>query len=710
MKIKHYLFLLLSFLIGFQANSQIAANYEVGTWKDFKTAAVSYTFDDNLPGQQSVALPLFDKYGYKVTFFTVTTGAAGANPNWANIKKASDNGHDISSHSVNHPQNLANTANEENEYSSSKNTIIQNVPSTKCQTIAYPNCNIGTISLMQKYFIAGRVCDGQIMGKTPSDFWRLSSIITGNTSGSVNTESAWNSKVTSAKNSGGWCTFVTHAIDNESGYSPTSSSELNKHLTFMNTNKADYWVGTFTNVAKYIKERNALNLTETTVTTDSLRITPTDNLDNTVYDAPITIRRKLPTTWTVAKVYQGTTLITSSIVTINNVKYVMFDVVPDKGVYTLSNANSSNNGCTTPVPTVTPTIAYDLGATSTPLSATGTSLKWYTTETGGTASNSAPTPSTATAGTTVYYVSQTLNNCEGPRAAITVTVVNLFKINKANTAPVIDGTIDAIWNNSKVLTGNVSKLLSGTVSNSSDLSGSFKALWDASYLYILADVSDDTKVNDSQNVYDDDAVEVYVDINNDKTTTYGANDVQYSFGWNDGTTVGALPSGRSVTGIAYTAVARTGGYIIEAKIPWATIQGTPAIDQLIGIDFMINDDDDNGTRDGKLAWNAATDNAWQDPSLFGTAKLVDEIITAVGGEDPGMNVSGILCHPNPFTNDVTVNVIGEFEYLLQSASGEIIYSGVGKNQIILGNDLSQGIYILKIKQSETSKVVKICKN
>ena len=35
MKIKHYLFLLLSFLIGFQANSQIAANYEVGTWKDY---------------------------------------------------------------------------------------------------------------------------------------------------------------------------------------------------------------------------------------------------------------------------------------------------------------------------------------------------------------------------------------------------------------------------------------------------------------------------------------------------------------------------------------------------------------------------------------------------------------------------------------------------------------------------------------------------
>ena len=51
-------------LLGFwtfqNAYSQIAANYEVGAWKDFKTAAVSYTFDDNCSNQIPVAIPLFD--------------------------------------------------------------------------------------------------------------------------------------------------------------------------------------------------------------------------------------------------------------------------------------------------------------------------------------------------------------------------------------------------------------------------------------------------------------------------------------------------------------------------------------------------------------------------------------------------------------------------------------------------------------------------
>jgi Alpha amylase, catalytic domain/Ig-like domain CHU_C associated/Fibronectin type III domain/Carbohydrate-binding module 48 (Isoamylase N-terminal domain) len=78
--------------------------------------------------------------------------------------------------------------------------------------------------------------------------------------------------------------------------------------------------------------------------------------------------------------------------------------------------------CTTIAPTGTTTITYCQNATATALTATGTSLLWYTTATGGTGSTTAPTPSTATVGSTIYYVSQTLNSCEGPRLAITVTV------------------------------------------------------------------------------------------------------------------------------------------------------------------------------------------------------------------------------------------------------------------------------------------------
>ncbi len=81
------------------------------------------------------------------------------------------------------------------------------------------------------------------------------------------------------------------------------------------------------------------------------------------------------------------------------------------------------NVATTPAaPTVTPQINYCVGSTTSPLNAPGTNIKWYTVPAGGSSSNTAPTPSTSTAGTTSYYVSQSIGTCESPRAEIMVVV------------------------------------------------------------------------------------------------------------------------------------------------------------------------------------------------------------------------------------------------------------------------------------------------
>ena len=77
-----------------------------------------------------------------------------------------------------------------------------------------------------------------------------------------------------------------------------------------------------------------------------------------------------------------------------------------------------------------PTVAYisycegETGSALTATATTGHSLQWYTEATGGTASTTAPTPSTTSAGTTTYYVSQVndITGCESDRASITVTV------------------------------------------------------------------------------------------------------------------------------------------------------------------------------------------------------------------------------------------------------------------------------------------------
>lgn len=362
--------------------------------------------------------------------------------------------------------------------------------------------------------------------------------------------------------------------------------------------------------------------------------------------------------------------------------------------------------CATPAPTVTPVVNYEVGDAASTLTASGTNLKWYTVATNGTGSSTAPKPNTSTAGTTVYYVSSTGNNCESSRSTITVNVLNTYKIYSISAPITIDGTIDGVWDNSNVMPLNATKLLSGAVTNASDLSGYGKMLWDNTNLYLLAIVTDDTKKNDSPNSYDDDQVEFYLDLDNAKATAYDANDFQYSFGWDDGTVVGIIPSTGPTTNIVYSAVSTANGYVIEAKIPWATLKTTPSAGKILGIDFMINDDDDGSGRDGKLSWYAAKDEAYKDASLFGTGKLIDQQLIT-GSIDFSYN--NFTVFPNPSSGEVFVSGFeNNFEYLVFDFAGRSVLEGVSSGKINI-ESLESGTYILNLKQGEKVKTLKVSK-
>ncbi|MBS1777458.1 MAG: gliding motility-associated C-terminal domain-containing protein [Bacteroidetes bacterium] len=106
------------------------------------------------------------------------------------------------------------------------------------------------------------------------------------------------------------------------------------------------------------------------------------------------------------------------------------------------------NGCESPrtplvatvkpqpsVPTVITPINYCEGEVATPLSATGQNLLWYTTLKGGIGNSISPIPPTTSAGNFTYFVSQTINGCESPRATISVA------ISAAPPAPIVTATI-----------------------------------------------------------------------------------------------------------------------------------------------------------------------------------------------------------------------------------------------------------------------------
>ncbi|MFO7448185.1 MAG: polysaccharide deacetylase family protein [Ignavibacteriaceae bacterium] len=325
---KYSTLFLFFFLFSHYCFSQsVVSPYEVGTWQGFRPAAISYTFDDNTPNQLAVAVPMFDEFDFKLTLFTVMNWG----PNWTGLQSAASNGHEIASHTVTHASltNLSDTQ-QTTELKNSYETINSRITGQNCLTIAYPNCNVAKYDLVRPYYIAARGCQGFIEGKTPGDFMNISSIICGS-QGPVKIASDFKDRADNAANQKGWAVYLVHAIDGDNGYSPLVSTELRASLEYLKENENKFWVQTFANVVKYIRERNALSVSDSVISGDSIIVFVTDTLDNSIYNYPVTIRRPVPENWDTLSITQNDTIIDYQIVNDDSVSYIMFDIIPDNG-------------------------------------------------------------------------------------------------------------------------------------------------------------------------------------------------------------------------------------------------------------------------------------------------------------------------------------------------------------------------------------------
>jgi len=196
--------LLIVLLISDNCYSQtVMGPYEVGTWQGFRSAAISYTFDDNCSNQLALAVPMFNESGFTLTLFTVTEWS----PNWTGLQSAASHGHEIASHTMTHASlNSISDSLQTIELNNSQKSIDAHIAGQKCVSIAYPNCNVGNISLVKQYYLAARGCSGIIESKTPSNFMNISSIICGSL-GSVKTGADFRSRANTASSSGGWCVY-----------------------------------------------------------------------------------------------------------------------------------------------------------------------------------------------------------------------------------------------------------------------------------------------------------------------------------------------------------------------------------------------------------------------------------------------------------------------------------------------------------------------
>ena len=329
----------------FAAGAAFAQNAEIATWSGFRKAAVSFTFDDGPQSDVDIALPMFDKYGYKATFNIVTNWANGGNSgmlNWDGVKKLASSGHEIASHSDSHPQNGAMPS---SEIASSKGTLNQKVQQKYgVITLAYPNCNTPGDAQVLKNYVVGRICNASwsggsdIMGKDgPNNWAAVAAMMTGNQG-----TSDFKGNMDKAVNQGGWVAFLTHGFTTGSNgfanYSPTDAKGMESSLQYAQQKDKDIWVAPMGYVAMYIKERKASKIEPqdggaANTMSFELKHNIADNISK--YDYPLSI--KVKTDWTKVEVTQGDATLESKV----DGGYVYFDAVPNAGTIIVKNANAT---------------------------------------------------------------------------------------------------------------------------------------------------------------------------------------------------------------------------------------------------------------------------------------------------------------------------------------------------------------------------------
>ncbi len=232
-----------------------------------------------------------------------------------------------------------------------------------------------------------------------------------------------------------------------------------------------------------------------------------------------------------------------------------------------------------------------------------------------------------------------------------------------NVPPVIDGTIDAVWAGANAYSYDYytyPPAPEGGPPASADISGTWRALWDSNCIYYLIDVNDDFLVKDNPNDsrwWHDDTPEIYIDADNSKGDGYDANDSKFSFRWSDPNVhTSSRTDPNAAAGVTFEMVSRTGGYILEVKVPWRSVAGIPCDGRLIGAGMAINDDDDGGNRDIQVISLTNATNMSAKASSFPTAILVERGLARdpdPADQAPAVRIGAVLSWtPGDFAADV----------------------------------------------------------
>ncbi|MCK5725202.1 MAG: hypothetical protein KAH22_00100 [Thiotrichaceae bacterium] len=156
-----------------------------------------------------------------------------------------------------------------------------------------------------------------------------------------------------------------------------------------------------------------------------------------------------------------------------------------------------------------------------------------------------------------------------------------------------------------------------------DLSAKWQVKWNKESLFLNVKVYDKEEKSDSDDPRQDDSIEFFIDGDNSRNAKYdGKNDFHFVFPRDQSKVSLGINSPSGVgSDLPFTIVKKYDGYELHVEIPWKMIGVTPKVANKIGFDVIVNDDDDGGDRDARIAWATDSLKVDRNPRKFGVVLI-----------------------------------------------------------------------------------------
>ncbi len=276
------------------------------TWKNNRMGAISFTFDDGLQGAFEHGAAELESAGLKGTFYIITDTSAiydGELASTSLVRTYKELGHEIGSHTANH-SNLG-LLTEAGDIDSLDKVLSVSVEllnerfdqQTWSMSIPYGSFRYETLDHISKHFYSARSSQFGFNLATPYDFYALKSwpIL------STTYPDFVDNMLATAESYGTYLPLMYHDMVDEPFDEEADIYNYRRALfreTVQDAIGRDLWIDTHERIYKYIRERNALKISQVYLTGEgNFSFIADDELADSLYNVELTLKILLPESW-----------------------------------------------------------------------------------------------------------------------------------------------------------------------------------------------------------------------------------------------------------------------------------------------------------------------------------------------------------------------------------------------------------------------------